>query len=102
MPNRLENPGHAHRGELGGQHRLLPARRHEGHGREVVDFVGLGLLEDAANRGGIEQVALEQLNAVAEMFDALEVLGAGAAHHAANAITLVQKQLREIASRPVR
>ena len=45
LPDGLQQAGHAQGGELGGQHRLLPAGRHEGHGRQVVDLVGLDLLE---------------------------------------------------------
>src|SRR5262249_20711281 len=86
----------AHRGELGGQDRLLPAGRHEGHRRQVVDLVRLDLLQEARDGDPVEQVALDQLDLVAQVLDAGEVLGAGAAHHAVNAVALFEQQLGEV------
>ena len=63
-------PRHAEGGELGRQHRLLPAGRHERHGGEVVDLVGTDLAEDSGQRGLVEQVGLEQLDLAAQVFDA--------------------------------
>ena len=44
----------------------------------------------------VEQVGLPQLDAVAQVRDALEVLGAGAAHHADDLVALLEQQLGQI------
>ena len=72
--------------------------RHERHRRQVVDFLGAGLFKDLGQRRLIEQIRLVQGNAVAEMLDALEVFGAGPADDAADLVTLVEQELREIAA----
>ena len=44
----------------------------------------------------VEQVGLPELEAVAEVRDALEVLGAGAPDHADDAVALLEQQLGEV------
>src|SRR5205823_1098076 len=72
--------------------------RHERHGGEVVHLVRADLVEDARQRHLVEQVSLVQLESLAQMLDALKVLGGGAADHAADAVALVQKQFGEVAT----
>jgi hypothetical protein len=80
-----------------------PRRGDEGLGREVVDLVGLGGLDDAHQRRKVEQVAVDQLDVVedAEPLQAvIEHAGvAGAAHDAGHRVAFSEKQLRQI--RPV-
>ena len=67
----LEHAGHAQPGELAGQHRLVPRSRHEAHRGQVVDLVGLGRLKRRDQRGLVEHVALDELDAVEQVLDAL-------------------------------
>src|SRR5262249_123935 len=46
----------------------------------------------------VEQVGLMELNAVGEVSDALEVLGARPAHHAMDLVALLQEPVRQIAA----
>src|SRR5205085_6772414 len=56
--DRLEYARNANAGELPGQYRLLPARRHEAHGRQVIDLVGPDDAQHLDERELIEQVRL--------------------------------------------
>jgi len=98
VPHRLEHLGHAQRGELPGQHRLVPAGRHERLRGQVVDLVGLHVAEQPGQRELIEQVALVQLDPALQVGDALELLLRGAAHHAVDLVALRQQELREVAA----
>src|SRR5262249_40585635 len=82
QPNCLQHGCHANGGELSGEHGLLPARRHETHGREVIHFVGLNLLHHVDKGELVEQVCLMQADLASEMPNALETLRAGPAHDA--------------------
>ena len=44
----------------------------------------------------IEQVALHQLDAIADVLEPLEILGARTAHHAVDAVALGQQQVRQM------
>ena len=83
-------------GELGGERRLDPGDGHERHRREVVDLGGLGGAQRIDERALVEQVALVEGDAVADVLDALELLGRGAAHHAVDLIALLEQQLGQI------
>jgi hypothetical protein len=96
QPDGFEDARHADGGEFPGQHRLLPTRRHEAHGGEVVDLVGFDVAQHVDDRQLVEQVRLVQGDAVAEVSDALEVLGAGPADHAVYLIALVQQPFGEV------
>ena len=76
QPDCLQHPGHPDGGELAGEHRLLPARRHEALGGEVVHLVGPRLLEHVDDRELVEQVGLVQVDLPGQVRDPLEVLGA--------------------------
>src|SRR5262249_60947905 len=98
QPDRLEDASDADGGILSGKHWLLPARRHEAHGGEVVDLVGAHGAEDIDEGELIEQVGLVQLDAALQMGDALEVLGARTANDAVDLIALVEEQFSQIAA----
>ena len=82
--------------ELRRQHRLLPRGRHERLRRQVVDLARPQPLQHGDQRQLVEQVGLHQLDVVAQMLDAREVLGAGAAHHAEDLVALLQQQLGQV------
>jgi hypothetical protein len=44
VPDSFQHARDAHCREFSGQDRLLPARRHEAHGGEVIDLIGFGRL----------------------------------------------------------
>ena len=67
--------------------------------REVVDLVGIHVVEQRDERKLVEQVAFPDLDAVPQMRDALERLGRGATHHADDVVSLLQEELGQI--RPV-
>ena len=60
------------------------------------DEMAVDLFEDAGDGGLVEQVALVQLDAAAQVLDALKVLGAGAADDAADAVALLEQQVGEV------
>ena len=68
----------------------------EAHRGEVVDLVRLGGAQRVDERALVEQVALVQRDPVAEVLDALELLGRGAAHHAVDLVALLEQQLGEV------
>src|SRR5690606_5432382 len=94
----LQHAGHADGGEFARQDRLLPARRHEAHRRQVVDLVRPDLLEHVNDGELIEQVGLVQLDLAVEVLNALEVFGTGAANDAVNLVALFQQQLGQVTS----
>jgi hypothetical protein len=65
-------------------------------GRQVVDLGGLDRVQQAHQRHLVEQVRLVQRDPVAQVGDALEVLGARAPHHAVHRVALVEQQLRQV------
>ena len=58
----FEHAQDAEAGDLAGQLRLVPGERDEADGREVVDLVGLDLLDDVDEGGLVEQVADRDLD----------------------------------------
>ena len=96
VADRLEHARDADGGELGGQHRLRPRGRHEALRGEVVDLVRLRGAQRLLQRGLVEQVGLQQLDAARQVRDALERLGARAAHDAVDLVALVEQQLGEV------
>jgi hypothetical protein len=64
LADRLEQRGDADRGELGGEHRLLPRGRHERDRREVVDLVRAARAERAHQGELIAQVGLDEVDAL--------------------------------------
>ena len=96
QPDRLEDPGHAERGELAGEHRLGPRGRHVGLGGQVVDLVRPGVLEHDRERVLVEQVGGHDLDPVEQVLDPLVAVVAGPAHHADHLVALGQQQLGEV------
>jgi hypothetical protein len=59
---------------------------------QVVDLIWLGLLQDADERGLVEQVAGQQGEPVTDVLDAAQLRAAAAAEQAADAVAIVQQQ----------
>ena len=83
-------------GELGGQRRLDPGDGDERHRGEVVDLGRFRRAQRVDERALVEQVALVERDAVADVLDPLELLGRGAAHHAVDVVALLEQQLGQI------
>ncbi len=109
---RLLEPQNAHRLEqaqraqgvgVGGVLGGLEAHLHVGLRGQVVDLVGLGLLDDADEVGRVGQVAVvhEEAHArlvrvVVEVVDAVGVEQAGAALDAVHDVALVEQELGQV------
>ena len=65
-------------------------------GGQVVNFIRLVLLDQIHQRALIVQVALDDLDIVLQMLDALEGQGAGTPHHADDTIVLGEQQLGQV------
>ncbi len=78
-----------------GEGGLDPGHRHEGHRREVVDLLRFGGPHRVHERALVEQIALVQDDAVADVLDPVELLGRGATHHPVDVVPLLQQQLRQ-------
>ena len=98
IPDGLQHLGDSERGELTGEHRLVPARRHEGLRGQVVDLVGLQVAEQLRQRELIEQVALVQQDLALEVSDALELFFGRAAHHPVHLVTLREEEVGQVAA----
>ncbi len=94
--HRLQHPGDARARELGGQGRLDPGDGHEGHRRQVVDLIWLGGPHGVHERALVEQIALVQDDAVADVLDAVELLGGGASHHPVYVVAVLEEQFGEV------
>ena len=67
-----------------------------GHRGEVVDLVGPARAQRVDERALVEQVALVQRDAPAQVLDAVEALGRGAAHHAVDLVALLEQELGQV------
>ena len=94
----FQQAGHADRREFARQGRLAPGGRDKRHGRQVEDFVGPGFFQHLDHGLMVQQVGLEQGDAVLDMGDAVEVLGARAPHHAENPVSFLQQKIGQIGS----
>ena len=99
LTHRFEQPRHAHRIEVAGEERLVPGGRHERHRRQVVELVGLHVLDHPHERQLVEQIRRTQRDAVEQVLDAPQVGRARAPDDAGHVVALVEQQLREV--RPV-
>ena len=95
-PDGFQHPGHAERGGFAGQDRLGPRGRHEGLGREIVDLVGLDVVQQRDERELIEQITLAQIDPVLQVGDPLELIAGRAADHAHDLVALLQKEFRQV------
>ena len=94
--DRLEDSGHPLGVVLAGEHRLLPGRGHERHGREIVELVRLNLVDHAQQRHLVEQIRLPQVDTPAQVLDTLLVRRAQPSRHADHLVALLQQQLCQI------
>jgi hypothetical protein len=94
MADRLEQRRHADRRELRRDDRLPPRQRHEGRRREVVDLRRPVLLERLDEPELVEEVGLDEVDAVADPGEVL-VLAGRAARDADHLVARVEQELRE-------
>src|SRR5215208_5279395 len=97
-PHCLEQPRDAERGHLTRKHRLLPGGRDEALRRQVVDLVGLNLIDDGEERCLVEEVCAKELDAIAEMLDAATSVRTRAACDTNDTVAKVEKVLGQIAA----
>src|SRR5215217_181834 len=97
-PHRLEQPRDAERGHLAGKHGLLPRGRYKALCREVVDLVGLNLIDDGEERRLVEQVGAKKLDAVAEMLDSVTGVRTRATGDTDDTVAKVEEVLGQIAT----
>ena len=88
---------------VGGVFRRLEGHGHVAHGGQVVDLVGLHLLDDAHQAGGIGQVAVVErelavvdVRVLVQVVDAVGVEQAAAALDAVDLVALLQEQFCQI------
>ena len=88
---------------VGGVLGLFEAHRHMALGGQVVDFIGLHLLDDANQAGGVRQVPIVQdelaagfVRVLVEVVDAVGVEQAAAALDAVHLVALVQQELGQV------
>ena len=85
---------------LRGEHRLPPGRGDKGLRREIVDFVGPRLLDDAHEARKIAEIAVQQGHAIGDAQPTQPVIFDAAMRRAANdpedLVALVDQQLRQI------
>ena len=96
LADRLQHPGHAEGRELPGQDRLVPRRRHEALGGEVVHLGRSDGAERLHERGLVQEIALDDLDPVADVGDPLVRRGAGTPRHPHDAISLLEQELGEV------
>jgi hypothetical protein len=94
---------------VGGVFGLFEAHRHVGLGGQVVDLVGLDLLDDAHQAGGVGQVTVVQgegpvvdVRVLVQVVDAVGVEQAAAALDAVHFVALLQAAVRRGRRRPGR
>jgi len=91
--NRFEHAGHALRIELAGQERLVPRGGHKRHRREVVELVGLHVLNRPDQRQLIQQVGRAKRHAIEQVFDPAVILVAQPADDTGDLVALLEQQL---------
>ena len=92
----LQHSRHTQTRELARQNRLIPRRRDEAHGGQVVDLIWLGRLKSSDKGGLIQHVSLYELNAVEQMLDTIHRVRTGSARHSDYAIALVEQELGQV------
>ena len=96
--HRFEHAQHAEAGDLRGELGLLERELHEADRAEVVDLVGLHLLDDRDQRREVAQVALDQLERGVLALHHLD-LGVGlAVHEPEDLVALEGEELGEMAA----
>ena len=77
---------------------MLPGGRDEALRRQVVDLVGLDLVDDGEERRLVEKVRAKELDAVAEVLDATTGVRTGAACDTDDPVAKVEEVLGQIAA----
>ncbi len=83
-------------GHIAGKNRLIPRGLDKRLGGQVIDFIGLILIQDADQRDLVTQVARNKLQSILDVADTVEVEGARAAHHTNDAVAAVEQELGQI------
>ena len=96
QPHGFQQPGHTEGCELAGQDWLLPARRHEALGRQVVHLVRFAVSDDRGERVLIQEVGGHDGDAVDEMLDPLVRVVRRAPDHPDHLVALLQEDLSQI------
>ena len=92
----VEDARHAQRRHLAREDGLRPGGGHETLCCQVVDLGGAVLAQNRHQRHLVHQVAGDELHPLLDVADAVEVDGAGAAHHPDDVVALVQQELGQI------
>ncbi|GIV80754.1 MAG: hypothetical protein KatS3mg051_0108 [Anaerolineae bacterium] len=96
VANGVQQAGDAQRGHVAGEDWLRPRGLHEALGSQVVDLVGLTLLQSQLQRSLVEHVAGDEVQPVLNVLDAAEVDGAGAPYQAEDLIPLFEQEFGQI------
>ena len=101
--NGFQQPQRAHGINVGGVFRQLEAHRHMALGTQVVDFVGLGLLDNPDQVGAVAQVAVMQhkvavvhARVLVDMVDTRGVEQAGAPLDAVHHVAFGEQEFSQI------
>jgi hypothetical protein len=94
--HRLEHVEHALAGHVGRQRRVLPGVRHERHGAEVVDLVGVGVAHGADQAGEVGQVTVVEAYVGEQALDQVAARVVLAADEAVHVVPLGHQQLGEV------
>src|SRR6185436_17996197 len=94
----VEQPQHAERRHVGRVLRHLERDLDVALGREVVDLVRLQGIERARQAVLVDQIAVVQHQALADVVDAPGVERAAAAHQPVHLVALVEQQLGQVAA----
>jgi hypothetical protein len=94
----LQHLGHAERGELTCQHRLIPRGGHKRLRRQIVDLVWIDGGENGRQRELIQEIPLVKFDSLSQVSNSLKFFVRRAADNAVNFVTFFQQQLRQIAA----
>ena len=95
-PNGFKHARHAERGDIAGEDGLIPRGGNEGLGGQIVDLGGADAGQGVDHRALVGQVALQEVEAVAHVLDAFEVLGAGAPEDAVDIVVVIEQEFGQI------
>jgi hypothetical protein len=82
--------------ELPRQHRLVPRRRHEGHGREVVKFLRAAIIDNPRDRQLVEQIAGTNGDSIQQMLETPQIRCARTSDYPDDLVTLLEQQLGKV------
>ncbi len=96
LANGFQQPDNSQGGELARQHGLGETGGDETLGGQIVDLVGLGYLDRAEQRGGVEQVRFVQRELLPEVLDPLVATGTAAAYGAVDLVPFFQQHFGQV------